>query len=91
MEKLNTKTRMTAAERKSRENKFKEMTEEERVAFKEAEKERIRKAVQSHQSKKKDNMTPEHLKDYKKREASRIKAFRNRKFQLKILIKKKLK
>ena len=79
MEKLNTKTRMTAAERKSRENKFKEMTEEERVAFKEAEKERIRKAVQSHQSKKKDNMTPEHLKDYKKREASRIKAFRNKK------------
>ena len=50
MEKLNTKTRMTAAERKrkSRENKFKKMTEGERVAFKEAEKERIRKAVQTH-------------------------------------------
>ena len=50
------------------------MTEEERVVFKEADKDRIRKAVQIHQSKKKDSMTPEDLKDYKKREASRIKA-----------------
>ena len=47
MEKLYTKTRMTAVERKrkSHENKLKKMTEEERVVFKEAEKERIRKAV----------------------------------------------
>ena len=81
MEKLNTKTRMIAAERKrkSRENRCKKMTEEERVAFKEAEKDRIRKAVQTHRSKKKDSVTPEDLKVYKKREASRIKALRNKK------------
>ena len=36
------------------------------------------KVVQSHQSKKKDSMTPEDLKDYKK-EAFRIKNLRNRK------------
>ena len=47
MEKLYTKTRMTAVKRKrkSHENTFKKMTEEERVVLKEAEKERIRKAV----------------------------------------------
>ena len=35
------------------------MTDEQRVAFKEIEKERIRIALQTHQSKKKDSMTPE--------------------------------
>ena len=67
---------MTAAERKrkSLENKFKKMTEKERVAFKKVEKERIRKDVQTHLSKKKENMTTEDLKDYKKKEAFRIKA-----------------
>ena len=47
IEKLYTKTRMTAVERKrkSHENTFKKMTEEEREVLKEAEKERIRKAV----------------------------------------------
>ena len=81
MEKRNTKTRMTAAERKrkSRENKFKKMTEEEREAFKEAEKERIRKTVQSHRSKKEGTMTPEDLRDYKMKEASIIKVLRNKK------------
>ena len=80
MEKRNTKTRMTAAERKrkSRENKFKKMTEE-REAFKEAEKERIRKTVQSHRSKKEGTMTPEDLRDYKMKEASIIKVLRNKK------------
>ena len=81
MEKLKTKTRMTAAERKrkSLENKFKKMTEKERVAFKKVEKERIRKDVQTHLSKKKDNKTTEDLKDYKKKEAFRIKALWNKK------------
>ena len=67
---------MTAAERKrkSLENKFKKMVEKERVSFKKAEKERIRIDVQIHRSKKKDNMTTEDLKDYKKKEAFRIKA-----------------
>ena len=53
MEKLKTKKIMTAAERKrkSRENKFKKITEE--MTFKEAEKERLRKAVQTHRSKRK--------------------------------------
>ena len=55
------------------------MTEEERVAFKEAEKERTRKAVQTDRSKKKDSMTPENLQDYKKKEAFRIKALRDKK------------
>ena len=56
------------------------MTEEQRMTFKNAEKERIWKScsVQTHQSKKKDSMTPEDLKDYKK-EAFRIKNLRNRK------------
>lgn len=53
------------------------MTEEERVAFKEAEKERTRKAVQTDRSKKKDSMTPEDF--YKKKEASGITALRNKK------------
>ena len=53
MEKLKTKKIMTAAERKrkSRENKFKKITEE--MTFKETEKERLRKAVQTHRSKRK--------------------------------------
>ena len=72
---------MTAAERKrkSLENKFKKMVEKERVSFKKAEKERMRIDVQTHRSKKKDNMTTEDLKDYKKKEAFRIKALWNKK------------
>ena len=44
---------MTAAERKRKscENKFKKITEE--MTFKETEKERLRKAVQTHRSKRK--------------------------------------
>ena len=40
---------------------------------------RISKAVQTYQSKKKDSMTSEDLKDYKKKETFRIKALRNKK------------
>ena len=67
------------------------MTEEERVAFKEAEKERTRKAVQTDRSKKKDSMTPENLQDYKKKEAFRIKALRDKKISTQHFKKEKAK
>ena len=52
---------------------------------------RISKAIQTYQSKKKDSMTSEDLKDYKKKETFRSKLLEIRKFELNILIKKKLK
>ena len=70
---------MFAAEikRKSCENKSKKMIEEELV-FKEAEKERIRKAVQNHQLEKKNIMTMKNQRSIKS-----IKPLKSKPFEIK--------
>ena len=77
MEELKTKKIMTAAERKrkSRENKFKNRRNDVQRDWER----KTKKSCSNSSIKKKNSMTPEDLKDYKKKEAFRIKALRNMK------------
>ena len=69
MEEANPRKKMSVAERKRKscEKLAKTMTDKD----KQAEKERIRKAVQAHQLKKKEEMTPHELNNFQKDEALR--------------------
>ena len=55
------------------------MTEQEKLDFKKTERERVKKAMQQNRKKQKLNMTPEALIDHQKKEATRIRALRNKK------------
>ena len=72
---------MTSAERKmkSPENKLLKMSEDEKLEFKAKEREISRKAMEVKCQKKRENMTPQEIHDFKEKEAGRIRALRNKK------------
>lgn len=59
-------------------NKLQAMSEEEKLEFREKERERVRKAMKSKRDKELNQMTSDEINDFRKSEASRIRSIRTK-------------